>query len=141
MTPSRPAHEQDGAVVVEFAIVFVLFMTLLWGLISYGVIFAVQQSLSHASAEATRAGVDVIADADAESRADAVVADQLQWLDAAGITSQSDVVACDTTIYPAGTNCLVVEASYDWANHAIVPAILNIATPDTLTARAVIVRD
>ncbi len=51
------------------------------------------------------------------------------------------MAACDPAIYPAGTDCLVVEASYDWASHAIVPAILNIATPDTLTARAVIVRD
>ena len=50
---------ESGAVVVEFAIVFVLFVTLLWGLISYGAIFAVQQSLSHAAAEGARAGVDV----------------------------------------------------------------------------------
>lgn len=128
---------------VEFAIVFVLFVTLLAGLIQYGVIFAVQQSLSHAAAEATRAAVDVVDDTAAETRARAVVTDQLDWLDAAGITVGPSpmVEPCDTAIYPAGTECLVVEVAYDWADHALVPTLIAVAIPDTLSARAVIVRD
>ena len=134
---------QDGAVVVEFAIVFILFVVLLAGLIQYGTIFAVQQSLAHAAAEATRAAVDVIDPADAQTRAEAVVADQLDWVDADGLTvgPPTMVQACDTTVYPAGTECLVVELSYDWAGHALVPTLIAVATPQTLTARAVIVRD
>lgn len=137
---SREPRE-DGAVVVEFAIVFVLFITLLSGLIQYGAIFAVQQSLSHAAAEATRAGVDVVDPDDAEARAEAVVVDQLDWLDDAGITSVPNVEACASPPYPAASDCLVVEVAYDWAGHAIVPAVFPLPQPETLTARAVIVRD
>lgn len=138
----RRDQHQDGAVVVEFAIVFVLFVTLLAGLIQYGTIFAVQQSLSHAAAEATRAAVDVVDDGEAQARAEAVVADQLDWLREEGITvGPADMtVTCDAN-YPAGTDCLVVEVAYDWANHALVPTMFAVATPETLTARAVIVRD
>lgn len=133
---------QDGAVVIEFAVVFVLFATLLAGLIQYGTIFAVQQSLSHAAAEATRSAVDVVGTTDAQNRAQQVLDDQLDWLDAAGVgsTIQSDV-PCDTAIYPAGTNCLEVEVTYDWDNHAIVPMLVAVAVPDTLRSRAVIIRD
>lgn len=133
---------QDGAVVIEFAVVFVLFATLLAGLIQYGTIFAVQQSLSHAAAEATRSAVDVVGTTDAQDRAQQVLDDQLDWLDAAGVgsTIQSDV-PCDPAIYPAGTNCLEVEVTYDWDNHAIVPMLVAVAVPDTLRSRAVIIRD
>lgn len=171
----RRLARQDGAVLVEFAIVFVLFVTLLGGLIQYGAIFAVQQSLSHAAAEATRAAVDVVDDTEAKTRALDVVEDQLEWLDVAGMTvgpsgtaSCSDGVdndadgdtdgldtdclrtlatedaliqPCASPPYPAGTECLVVEITYDWAGYALVPTLLAVATPDTLSARAVIVRD
>lgn len=141
-TRVRRDPRQDGAVVVEFAVVFVLFVTLLAGLIQYGTIFAVQQSLSHAAAEATRAAVDVVDDTVAQDRAEAVVADQLDWLREEGITvGPADMtVTCDES-YPADTDCLVVEVAYDWADHALVPTLFAVATPDTLTARAVIVRD
>lgn len=143
----RHQHQhQDGAVVVEFAIVFVLFVTLLAGLIQYGTIFAVQQSLSHAAAEATRAAVDVVDETEAQDRAEAVVADQLDWLREEGITVGPDPMAmpCEEAApatYPAGTDCFVVRVAYDWANHALVPTMFAVATPQTLTARAVIVRD
>jgi Flp pilus assembly protein TadG len=53
----RRNRPEDGAVIVEFAAIFIVFAMLLWGLISYGVIFAAQQSLTHAVAEAARATV------------------------------------------------------------------------------------
>lgn len=138
----RP-ESQDGAVVVEFAIVFVLFLGLVAGLIQYGAIFMTQQSLTHAASEGTRAAVDVVDPTQAEARARAAVADQLDWLDTAAYTVEPSpmVEPCDPAIYPAGTECLVVEVTYDWAGYRIVPSLLGVPTPDTLTARAVIVRD
>lgn len=136
----RASGDQDGAVVVEFAIVFVLFVTLLAGLIQYGAIFAVQQSISHAAAEATRSAVDVVDDTQAQARAQQVLDDHLAWLDAAGVTATPAVGACPAT-YTTATTCLVVDVAYDWAGHPVVPAMLAVPTPDSLTARAVIVRD
>ena len=43
--------------------------------------------------------------------------------------------------YTTATECLVVEVAYDWANHPVVPAMLAVPTPDTLTAHAAIVRN
>jgi Flp pilus assembly protein TadG len=134
----KVTEREDGAVIVEFAIVFVLFMTLLWGLISYGAIFAVQQSLTHAAAEGARAAVNVPDPATAATRAEQVAADQLNWLDAAGVTVVASVTGCD---YDAAIECVYVTTSYDWAGHAIVPSILDIATPDTLSSRAVVQHD
>lgn len=134
-------HDQSGAVVVEFAIVFVLFITLLWGLISYGAIFAVQQSLSHAAAEGARAGVDVPDPTDAEGLAAAAVTDQLGWLDDAGVTTAATVEPCDAAVYGAGHDCLVVTVTYDWQDHAIVPKLVDVAVPSELSSRAVVVFD
>lgn len=134
----RSTDREDGAVVVEFAVVFILFMTLLWGLISYGAIFAVQQSLTHAAAEGARAAVNVPDPATAATRAEQVAADQLDWLEAAGLTVAASVTPCD---YDATIECVYVTTQYDWANHAIVPSILDVATPDTLSSRAVVQHD
>lgn len=145
--PGQQLHaDQDGAVVVEFAIVFVLFVTLLWGLITYGVIFGAQQSLTHAAAEATRSVVglgdyngDGTADsADATERIDEVLRSQLAWLDDTGVTDDLTW----TVDYPAcgsGTpqpTCAEVTVQFNWEDHALVPALLDVATPATLTSSA-----
>ena len=139
---AAPPARQDGAVVVEFAAVFVLFALLLSGLIQYGVIFAAQQSLSHAAAEATRAVVN-IADVDddgsaqdeAEARVAEVVRDQVEWLDGEMDASDGDRVdyQVDFTGCP---ECIEVTISYDWAGDPLVPSLFRIATPATLSATA-----
>lgn len=133
-------HREDGAVIVEFAAVFIVFVTLLWGLIGYGAIFAVQQSMEHAASEATRAVVGMSAEADALARAEEVVNDQLSWLGAAGQADTSPTG--DDTIQMidcyGSARCLEVDLAYDWAANPLVPSLFDIAMPDTLTARAVI---
>lgn len=126
---------EDGAVIVEFAAIFIVFAMLLWGLISYGVIFAAQQSLTHAASEAARATVGMSDPAAAEQRALDMVDEELGWL-ADGIdTKEAAIAACDNA---PSTECLTVRVTYDWAGHPIVPSILNVATPDTLSGRAVV---
>lgn len=141
MTTSALSRDrsEDGAVIVEFAVVFIVFVTLVWGLISYGVIFAAQQSMAHAASEGARTGVGVADQAGAVTAAEAIAYDQLQWLGsddpADGLTVEANVVACD---YDATKYCLVVEATYDWAGFPVVPSLLDISTPNTLTSRAVV---
>lgn len=131
------AGREDGAVIVEFAAVFVVFAVLLWGLISYGVIFAAQQSLTHAAAEAARATVGMSDPVAAEQHAIDMLDEELGWL-AGGIdedAKQATVAACDND---PGRDCMTATVTYDWGTHPIVPSILNVATPDTLTGRAVV---
>lgn len=132
-------RSEDGAVIVEFAVIFIVFVALLWGLISYGVIFAAQQSLAHAASEGARTGVGVADQTGAVTAAEAVAYDQLQWLGSDdpvdGLVVEANIVPCD---YDNTRNCLVVETTYDWAGFPIVPSLLDISTPNTLTSRAVV---
>jgi Flp pilus assembly protein TadG len=126
---------EDGAVIVEFAAIFVVFAVLLWGLISYGVVFAAQQSLTHAASEAARASVGIADPARAEQRALDMLAEELTWLEDGLDVRSAQVAACAND---PDRRCLRVTVTYDWAGNPIVPSILGVATPDTLTGRAVV---
>ena len=127
--------DEDGAVIVEFAAIFIVFAMLLWGLISYGVVFAAQQSLTHAAAEAARSTVGMTDVGAAEQRAVDMLDEELTWL--AGGLDRREATVAECANDPA-YDCMMVTVTYDWASHPIVPSILNVATPDTLTGRAVV---
>lgn len=145
----RKPQREDGAVVVEFAIVFVLLVVLLSGLIQYGVIFAAEQSITHAVSEVTRIVVDIPdsnGDGQTWDEAETRIADeldqQLSWLDSS--IDRDDGRRVDFTVLcdgcPDGTancpECIEVTVTYNWAEDAIVPTMFPVATPDTLNAAA-----
>jgi Flp pilus assembly protein TadG len=127
--------DEDGAVIVEFAAIFVVFAVLLWGLISYGVIFAAQQSLTHGASEAARASVGIADPVRAQQRALDMLDEELTWLEDGLDVKSAEVGVCDND---PDRDCLRVTVTYDWRGNPIVPSILNVATPDTLTGRAVV---
>lgn len=154
-TPRRPPRpDEDGAVVVEFAVVFVLFAMLLSGIIQYGVIFAAQQSLAHTAAESVRTVVN-IADTGSDGTADeaeaaiATVLDtDLQWMD--GAIDPADgrrvdyVINCDGCadgdVTPDGdtvcATCIEVTLTFNWQDDRLVPQVLPIPTPGQLSSAA-----
>ena len=148
------ADREDGAVVVEFAIVFVLFVVLLSALIQYGVIFAAQQSMAHTAAEAARSVVNV-ADTGTNGTADeaedaiaTVLQGGLQWLD--GSVDAADgrevdyTVNCDGCadgdVTPDGdtvcATCIEVTITFNWQDDRLVPQILPVPTPSRLSSAA-----
>jgi Flp pilus assembly protein TadG len=127
--------QDDGAVIVEFAAIFIVFAMLLWGLISYGVVFAAQQSLTHAASEAARSTVGIPDPAAAEQRAVEMLDEELTWLADGLDVREAAVAPCEND---AARECMTVRVTYDWGNNPIVPSILDVATPDTLTGRAVV---
>jgi hypothetical protein len=141
-------RQDDGAVIVEFAAIFVVFAMLLWGLISYGLVFAAQQSLTHAASEATRSAVGLSDKGTARDNIEDVVNEELGWLAEFGglefepqeqTGPDGDQDADDVFFYPCGNReCVRVRITYDWDNHPIVPSILDVATPDTLSGYAVV---
>lgn len=131
----RRQADEDGAVIVEFAAIFVVFAMLLWGLITYGVIFAAQQSLTHAASEASRVTVGIPDPAVAEQRAVDMLDQELTWLADGLDRREASVEPCDND---PSRDCVNVLVTYDWQNNPIVPSILDVATPDTLTGRAVV---
>lgn len=140
-TPKR--RDESGAVVIEFAVVFIVFVLLLWGLVTYGVVFAVQQSLEHAADEATRVGFGQTDPAIVEQAAKDVITDQLSWLGEAGAfdpaTGDSVQVApCPYTVNGETPDCLAVVVTFDWANDALIPALFDVGIPDVLSATATV---
>ena len=132
-------HNEEAAVLVEFAVVFLLFVTLLWGLISYGVIFAAQQTITHAAAEAARATVGQTTRDAAKDIAVATATEQLEWLGTAGEPDRDDVTFGACPAPSTGDTCAFVEYTYPWATDPIVPPLLDIGVPHVLTGTAVVV--
>lgn len=60
--PSPAEHQQRGAVAIEFAAIFLLFFTLVYGAIAYGIPAMIQLSYQHLTAEAARAALKVDTD-------------------------------------------------------------------------------
>ena len=50
-------RSQKGAVAIEFALVFIIFFAVFYGLVSYGLPFVMMQSFNQATAEAVRRSV------------------------------------------------------------------------------------
>lgn len=50
-------RQQKGGVGIEFALAFPLFFTLFYAIVGYGLVMTLEQSLTHASKEGTRAAI------------------------------------------------------------------------------------
>ncbi|HEV2759699.1 MAG TPA: TadE/TadG family type IV pilus assembly protein, partial [Acidimicrobiales bacterium] len=96
-------RDQKGAAAVEFALVILPLMFVLYGLIAFGMILALKQSVTSAAAEGARAVVGVPDDAATPAderleKARTTVAARLNWLGAK--YSPSDV---QVSWYDAGS--------------------------------------
>lgn len=69
----RRARRRRGGAAVEFALVFPLFFALLYGLVNYGLLFALQQSMVVAAEDAARAAVACDPAQDPDDHEDCVV--------------------------------------------------------------------
>lgn len=146
-TGTGRATKEQGSVLVEFSFVFVLFVLVIYALISFGMILAAKNSLTHAAAEGARAAIAVVDDAatpgvdEREERALDQVGTTLQWLGGKfqPADASADVAACDPAV-PAGPQCITVTIVYPYEDRPIVPPApgLGLVTPKTLTSTAVV---
>jgi Flp pilus assembly protein TadG len=134
-------RDERGSVLVEFSLVFALFVFLIYGLITFGVILAAKNSVTHAAAEGARAAVAIVDDpmtADDERilRAKEKVGQALDWFGAR--YEPADTTA---TIAPCGTaQCITVKITYPYTTRPIVqpPPGLGLMIPSNLTSTAVV---
>lgn len=139
-------RSERGAAAVEFAIVSLLFVTLLYGILMYGFIFAIDQNITHASAEGARSAISqptaelqvLQARTVAWRRLPSWIRDRMEF--------DTDVTAeivtgadCDST--DASVTCVRVRILYPWQDEPVVPPVLNIGVPDTITAVAIVQLD
>lgn len=117
---------------VEFALVVGLFVFIMYGLISFGMILATKQRITNAAAEGARAAVGQTTAAAAISTATARVA--AAGLPAGAYTPTYTTAACGSN------NCITVTITYNLAAHPVVPLApgLGLVTPSTISSTAVV---
>ncbi len=127
----RRERGESGAALVEFALVIGLFMLILYGLISYGMIMATKQRVTNAASEAARSAVGEADDA----AAIAVATTRVNSLLSGSAGSYTPVV----TAVPCGTStCVKVKITWDYKNHPVVPPApgIGLFTPDNIISEA-----
>lgn len=140
-------REQRGTVLVEFSLVVVLFFTLVYGLVAYGLMLSLKQSVTNAANEGARAaiGADLVASYDSAE-------DGLEWLGAKCCRRPSEVTGEPLTIEPTrsfcspvATNpgdpeCITVAIAYDYKASPLLPPLpgFGLVFPDTIQSTGVI---
>ena len=128
--------------------VALLFFTILYLLVAFGMALAVKQSITNAASEGARAAVGAQAvgaetlDAAQVRVAKARVASALDWLGSHYVESRDLVVdppaACDASD-PTGPKCIKVKVTYLWDGNEIVPPGPGSALlPDRFSSESVV---
>jgi Flp pilus assembly protein TadG len=126
---------ESGAAAVEFALVVGLFVFILYGLISFGMILATKQRITNAAAEGARAAVG-------SSQADAALVAGAKVTNALGTSSGQYTAIYDNDACPLvlGHKCIKVTITYNLNTHPVVPPApgLHLVTPPTISSTAVV---
>ncbi len=126
-------RRDDGAAAVEFALVVPLLVLLLFGIISYGVMLSLRQTISQAAAEGARAAAVEFTEDEKQAEGVAAVDEALNsfGITCAGgalVKNGGNVGSCEVTApgpcQPAapGVTCVRVTITYDYRDHPIVPS-------------------
>lgn len=135
----RLHRDESGAAVLEFSIVIVLLAFFLYALIAFGMMLALKQSLTSAAAEGARSVVGYTDIPTAETTAEDVALDRLDWLKAsqqAALTRDATVAACAN----GSGQCITVTVTYPYTGNELVPPLpgLGLVTPSSLSSTAVV---
>ena len=154
-------RKQKGAAAIEFVIIFPIFFLIFYAIVTYGLIFAAQQTITLAASEGARAAVRYQTGKDDATRQTARIAaacdmsnQALAWLRktsagqaaaqgvcATGITST--VVTADRALCSnlTGVTCIKVLVTYDYDKAPLIPKLLgplmSLPTPKSLQGQAV----
>lgn len=146
------ARGDHGAALVEFSFVMVLLLSIVFGIIHYGLILSFKQDMTRAAAEGARAGAVAFPATNAQADAQAAVDEAVRafggtnWssngCSRTGMTCDVDPPAdCDPVNDPGGAQCVTVTLTYDYKNHPLfgeIPIIGGLAKPDTISATSVV---
>lgn len=132
-------REDRGAAAVEFALLLIPLLLIVFGIISYGVMLSFRQTMSQAATEGARAAaVELDAGARQTSAIDAVN-DAMSALD---MSCGTDGLTCTVSApTPCGSaECVTVTVTYPYQDNPIVPSVPLIAEtlPDTLEYSATV---
>lgn len=107
-------RHQSGAAAVEFAFIFPILFMLTYGIVVYGYIFFLNQSVNYAAQQGAEAAVAVDAGDDGfeelrQERVVEAVNDTLRWLPG---TQRTRVTVCDGGTCPVDDDTITVEVKF-----------------------------
>jgi Flp pilus assembly protein TadG len=134
-------QRQDGVAAVEFAIVSMVFLVILFGILTYGFIFGLDQSMNHAAEEGARSAISAPTSPGetlALTKAHDTAMNRLSWLGSR--IQSSDVVATllDPCPNDAAVKCVQVTITYPWDTRPIIAKFPGLPTPTQMQAVAIV---
>jgi Flp pilus assembly protein TadG len=148
----RRRRDERGAEMVEFALVVVLLIALLYGIVSYGLILAAQSTITQAAADGARSGIVASASGgsigppcttSACTVSESQAGNDLGWMNkgACGTsTSSHTTLTCISTEAPCPSNanneCLTVTVTYNYNSNPLFPELpgMGVITPSTISS-------
>jgi Flp pilus assembly protein TadG len=147
------ACSQRGAYAVEFALVFLIFFAVLYGIICYGMLFAFRLGLQNAAEDGARAALRYQVGLPARAaKARAVAIAQASWLptvvtlDVTATVCQVANNNCSATIISAcgitwDARCQMIVTVTAGSMRQLLPPLPVFTMPDQLTGRATMLLD
>lgn len=135
---------ERGTAAVEFAIVSLLLISLLYGIVTFGFVFALDHNMSHAAAEGARSAVlksnTSATTAQIETSAENTARDRLSFQKAKTVASiDATVAAC---VSDPSVDCITVSIAYDYGANPLIPALFSVSGLfGTLTAESTVQLD
>jgi Flp pilus assembly protein TadG len=132
-------RSERGVAALEFAIVSQLLLLLLYGMLMYGFVFALDHNLTQAAAEGARAAISQTTNI--TTYAENAARDHLNFGQAktyANIVATLGNCASDPTV-----QCITVTITYDNRAHPVLPGFLGMQylTPSTIGATSTVELD
>ena len=141
----RAKKGEEGVALIEFSLVFALFVFILYALIAFGTALALKQSVTHAAAEGARAAVGVVDD---PGTAEDERVEKAHGRGARTASTGSATSTATTTSTPTSTTAVDADRrlhrpstiTYPYKDKPIVPSApgLGVVLPDTMTSTAVV---
>lgn len=134
---------QRGTAAVEFALVFPLFFVVLYGIVTFSLIFVAQQNLTLAAEEGARAALNYqqasSVGAALTARANAACSAATSMI-ATMVNSATCVATPATCNYNAAMDCMNVTLTYDYASNPLIPSLplMNVVIPASLVSSAMV---
>jgi Flp pilus assembly protein TadG len=135
----RKLRSERGVAALEFAIVVQVLFLLLYGMLMYGFIFALDHNMTQSAAEGARAAISQTHDW--ASYAETSARDHLSFMQAkTNANVKAEVIPCPSD---ATVQCIHVTITYDNRAHPILPGFLGMQylTPGTITAESTVELD
>jgi Flp pilus assembly protein TadG len=143
-TRARRGRGDDGAALVEFALIAVLLATLVFGIINFGFLLSFKQDMTRAAAEGARAGAVAPDPLNAVAAATSATNEAVEGFGKAcgegGMTCTISPATFDCDGIGAGTaKCVEVTLEYDYKDHPLLPdfPIISAFMPDQVSATSV----